>query len=382
MGRGPLDGIRIIELAGIGPGPFCGMLLADMGADVLRLDRAGSVRDTRPATPGFEATARSRPSVGIDLKHPDGVAAVLRMVEQADGLFEGNRPGVAERLGLGPEDCWARNPRLVYGRMTGWGQDGPLSQAAGHDINYIALSGVLHAIGHQGERPVPPLNLIGDFGGGGLLLAFGMVCGILEAQRSGRGQVVDAAMFEGAALLATMIFGLVGAGAWKDERGVNMLDSGIPHYDTYETADGKWISLGSLEPQFYAELLERTGLAAEGDVPDRDTDKVALRERFARLFKSRTRDEWDTVLGTSDACFAPVLAMKEAPYHPHAVARGTFVDTGGGQVVPGPAPRFSRTPGAVQRPAEWPGQSTDEGLGAWGFSPDEITDLRSAGAVK
>jgi alpha-methylacyl-CoA racemase len=382
MGRGPLDGIRIIELAGIGPGPFCGMLLADMGAEVIRLDRAGSVRAERRPGPGLEATARSRPSVGIDLKHPDGVAAVLRMVEQADGLFEGNRPGVAERLGLGPDDCWARNPRLVYGRMTGWGQDGPLNQAAGHDINYIALSGVLHAIGHQDERPVPPLNLVGDFGGGGLLLAFGMVCGILEAQRSGRGQVVDAAMFEGAALLATMIFGLVGAGVWKDERGVNMLDSGIPHYDTYETADGKWISLGSLEPQFYAELLERTGLAAEGDVPDRDTDKVALRERFARLFKSRTRDEWDALLGTSDACFAPVLAMKEAPYHPHAVARGTFVDTGGGQVVPGPAPRFSRTPGAVQRPAEWPGQSTDEGLAAWGFSPAEIADLKSSGAVK
>jgi alpha-methylacyl-CoA racemase len=223
---------------------------------------------------------------------------------------------------------------------------------------------------------------VGDFGGGGLVLAFGMVCGILEAQRSGRGQVVDAAMFEGAALLATMIFGLVGGGSWKDERGVNMLDSGIPHYDTYETADGKWISLGSLEPQFYAELLAKTGLAAEGDLPDRDTDKVALRERFTSLFKTRTRDEWDALLGDSDACFAPVLSLKEAPYHPHAVARGSFVDTGGGMVVPGPTPKFSRTPGAVQRPAEWPGQSTDEGLGAWGFSAAEIADLKATGAVK
>jgi alpha-methylacyl-CoA racemase len=382
MGRGPLEGIRIVELAGIGPGPFCGMLLADMGADVIRLDRAASVRADRLPGPGFEATARSRPSVGVDLKHPDGVATVLRMVEQADGLFEGFRPGVAERLGLGPDACWERNARLVYGRMTGWGQDGPLAQAAGHDINYIALSGVLHAIGHEGGRPVPPLNLIGDFGGGGLVLAFGMVCALLEAQRSGRGQVVDAAMFEGAAMLATMIFGLLHRGTWKDERGVNMLDSGLPYYDTYETADGKWISLGSLEPQFYAELLERTGLAADGDVPDRDTDRPALRDRFAALFRSRTRDEWDAVLGGTDACYAPVLSLGEASRHPHAMARGSFVDVGEGVLLPGPAPRFSRTPGAVQRPPEWPGQSTDEALAAWGFSADEVASLREAGAVR
>jgi alpha-methylacyl-CoA racemase len=304
------------------------------------------------------------------------------MVEQADGIFEGFRPGVAERLGLGPDACWERNPRLVYGRMTGWGQDGPLAQAAGHDINYIALSGVLHAIGREGERPVPPLNLVGDFGGGGLVLAFGMVCALLEAQRSGRGQVVDAAMFEGAALLATMIFGLLHTGTWKDERGVNMLDTGVPYYETYETADGKWISLGSLEPQFYAELLERTGLAADGDVPDRDTDRPALRDRFAALFRTRTRDEWDAVLGGTDACYAPVLSLGEAPRHPHATARGSFVDVGEGVLLPAPAPRFSRTPGAVQRPPEWPGQSTDEALAAWGFSADEVASLREAGAVR
>ncbi len=381
MGQGPLSGVRIVELVGIGPGPFCAMMLADLGADVIRVDRAAAVRPENHGTPSPDVLARGRRSIGVDLKHADGVETVLRLVEQADGLIEGFRPGVTERLGLGPDACLARNPRLVYGRMTGFGQDGPMAQMAGHDINYIAISGMLHAIGRAGERPVPPLNLVGDFGGGGLLLALGIVSAILEARTSGQGQVVDAAMIEGAALLGTMMFGMLPSGAWTDERGVNLLDTGMPYYDTYETADGRYVSLGPLEPQFYAELLQLLGVADDPGFPQRDVDNEALRDRLTAIFASKTRDEWDAILGGSDACYAPVLSMREASEHPHMVARKAFTEVDG-IVQPAPAPRFSRTPGAVSRPPEWPGSSTDAALGDWGFSTDQVAELRAAGAVR
>lgn len=377
-GMGPLDGVRVIEMAGIGPGPFAAMLLSDMGADVIRIDRPG-VRG--PAQPERDVLNRGRPSVSVDLKHPDGLVVVLRLVEQADALIEGFRPGVMERLGLGPDECLARNPRLVYGRMTGWGQDGPMAQAAGHDINYIALAGALRSFARRGERPVPPLNLVGDFGGGGMLLAFGVVCALLEAQRSGRGQVVDAAMVDGTAVLMAMIWGLRALGAWQDEPGTNLLDTGAPFYDVYECADGGLISIGALEAPFYAELLERAGIAGE-DLPaqyDREGWET-LRERFRALFATKTRAEWCAILEGTDACFAPVLSMAEAPEHPHNRARGTFVAPGG-VVQPAPAPRFSRTPGAIRRPPSAPGADTDEALRAWGFGDDEIAKLRDAGAV-
>ena len=377
---GPLAGVRVLEVAGIGPGPFCAMVLADMGADVLRIDRAGAVRGGDPSSPPTDVLNRGRRSVGVDLKHPDGAALVLRLVESADALVEGFRPGVAERLGIGPDECLARNSRLVYGRMTGWGQDGPYAAAAGHDINYIALSGVLHAVGREGGAPVPPLNLVGDFGGGGLLLAFGVVCGVLEARSSGRGQVVDAAMVDGAALLSTMVHGFLAAGLWEDRRGVNLLDTGAWFYDVYETADGRWVSVGSLEPQFFAELVARVGLG--DDVPaqyDRSS-WPAMRERLAAAFRTRTRDEWCELLEGTDVCFAPVLSLGEAPAHPHNAHRGTFTEVAG-VVQPAPAPRFSRTPGAVARPPAHAGQHTDEALADWGIGGDEVASLRASGAV-
>ncbi|MGH9058439.1 MAG: CaiB/BaiF CoA transferase family protein, partial [Acidimicrobiales bacterium] len=355
---GPLKGYTIIELAGIGPGPFAGMMLADMGADVIRVDRAQAVRDdgSRPAT---DVLARGRRSIGVDLKHPDGRDAVLRLVESADALIEGFRPGVTERLGLGPDDCLARNPKLVYGRMTGWGQEGPYAHAAGHDINYIALSGSLSTFGRAGQAPVPPVNLIGDFGGGGMLLAFGVVCAILEAGRSGAGQVIDAAMVDGAAVLASMLWGLKASGIWG-ERGTNLLDTGSWYYDAYETADGGYVSLGSLEPQFFAEMVRRTGLADDvdggGELPnphDRST-WPAMKDRMTALIRTRTRDEWCALLEGTDACFAPVLGMDEAPTHPHLAARETFIDVEG-VTQPAPAPRFSRTPATVARPPSRPG---------------------------
>jgi alpha-methylacyl-CoA racemase len=379
---GPLQGVKVVELAGIGPGPFCGMALADMGATVVRVDRAASVRDVPPTRAWPEATGRGRQSVGVDLKHPDGVATVLRLVEQADALIEGFRPGVTERLGLGPDRCLAVNPRLVYGRMTGWGQDGPLAPTAGHDIDYIALSGVLHTIGRKGERPVPPLNLVGDFGGGGMLLAFGIVCGVLEARTSGRGQVVDAAMCEGAALLNAFVYGMLGSGMWNDERGTNLLDGAAPYYDTYETSDGKHVAVGAIEPQFYAALLDGLGLQAS-DLPDQD-DRAswdALRERFAAVFRTRTRDEWERTFGGTDACVTPVLSLTEAPDHPHNRARGAFVEVGG-VTVPAPAPRFSRTPPEISGPPAYPGQHTGDVLAAWGFDAAEVEALRASGAVK
>jgi len=379
---GPLKGYRVVELAGIGPGPFAGMMLADMGAEVLRVDRAAAVREG--ASPPFaDVLGRGRRSVGVDLKHPEGRDAVLRLVESADALIEGFRPGVTERLGLGPDDCMARNPRLVYGRMTGWGQDGPYANAAGHDINYIALSGTLGMIGRKGEAPVPPLNLVGDFGGGGMLLAFGIVCAMLEATRSGQGQVIDAAMVDGAALLAAMMHGLRATGMWQ-ERGTNLLDTGAFFYEVYETADGRHISLGSIEPQFYAQMAELSGLAQEpGGVPEQNdrSSWPSLKQRMAGLIKTKTRDEWCALMEGTDACFAPVLDPDEAPSHPHNRHRATFVDIAG-VTQPAPAPRFSRTVAEVERPPARAGQHTDEALADWGFAADELSKLREVGAIK
>lgn len=378
---GPLAGMRVLEIAGIGPGPFAAMLLADMGAEVLRIDRAQTVHGGDPAHPPFDVLARSRRSIGIDFKRPEGVDTMLRLVEQADVLTEGFRPGVMERLGLGPDVCLARNARLVYGRMTGWGQDGPMAQAAGHDINYIALAGALHGIGRVGEKPVPPLNLVGDFGGGGMLLAYGITCALLERARSGRGQVVDAAMVDGAAVLMSMFHGMHKAGLWRDERGVNLLDTGSHFYDTYETSDGKYISLGSIEPQFYAQLVKLAGL--EGAELPRQMDRAqwpAMKLRLDALFKTKTREEWCRIMEGTDVCFAPVLTLEEAPKHPHNVARGTFLEVAG-TLQAAPAPRFSRSQPARPTPPPHAGQHTDEALADWGFSRAEIAGLREAKAI-
>ena len=378
---GPLSGYRIIELAGIGPGQMCAMLLSDMGADVLRIDRTadaglGIAMDTK-----YALLNRGRRSVALDLKKPEAIEAVLKLVEKADGLIEGFRPGVTERLGLGPDVCLKRNPRLVYGRMTGWGQEGPMAHAAGHDINYIALSGALHSIWRRGEAPVPPLNLVGDFGGGALYLALGMVAGILETQKSGKGQVVDAAMVDGAASLMTAIYGIHGSGRWTDNRGDNILDSGAHYYDVYETKDGKYVSIGSIETKFYDELLELSGLKKEELARQNDREKwPAMKQKVAACFKTRTRDEWCKIMEGSDVCFAPVLSMTEAPKHPHNRHRGTFIEDDG-VVQPGPAPRFSRTPSKIQRPPARAGEHTDEALRDWGFSAPELERLHKAAAI-
>jgi alpha-methylacyl-CoA racemase len=364
----------VVEFAGIGPGPFCAMLLSDMGAEVIRIDRKGG-RSPHKAEVGM----RGRRAVALDLKKPEAVEAALKLIEQADALIEGFRPGVMERLGLGPDVCLKRNPRLIYGRMTGWGQTGPLANAAGHDINYIALTGALHGIGHKGGRPVPPLNLVGDFGGGALYLAFGIACGLLEAKASGKGQVVDAAMTDGAASLMSMFFGLHAMGMWADERGANLLDSAAHFYDTYETKDGKFVALGSIEPQFYKEMLEKTGISdpAFGAQMDR-TAWPALKEKLAAAIRTKTRDEWDAIMLGSDVCYAPVLSLAEAPKHPHNVARQTFVDVAG-VVQPAPAPRFSRTAPQVQGPPQ--AADNEASLGAWGFGAADIEALRNAGAI-
>jgi alpha-methylacyl-CoA racemase len=378
---GPLQGVSIVELVGIGPGPFAAMLLADMGADVVRVHRTQSVAAGFDPG-GVPVLDRNRRSSGGDLKHADGVETVLRLVDSADAVVEGFRPGVTERLGLGPEECLARNPRLVYGRMTGWGQEGPMADAAGHDINYIALAGALAHFGRKGELPTPPINVVGDFGGGGMFLAFGTVCGILEARTSGQGQVVDAAMVDGAAVLMSMIWGFRTLGIFnEDVRGTNMLDTGAPFYDSYRCADGKEIALGSLESQFYAELLRLTGLDGE-DLPEQ-MDREGwprLRERLTQVFATKTRAEWCEVLEGSDACFAPVLTMTEAAEHPHIKGRGTVIEHEG-VLQPGPAPRFSRTKPEVRTSAAKPGAHTDEVLTERGFSADEITELRDAGAI-
>ncbi len=381
MGKfmGPLAGIKVIEFAGLGPAPFCGMMLADMGAEVLRIDRKGGGPDLLGQR--HDVLARGRRSVGLDLKQPPGVETALRLIDSADVLLEGFRPGVMERLGLGPEVCRRRNPRLVYARMTGWGQDGPLAKAAGHDINYIALSGALSAIGRPGGAPVPPLNLVGDFGGGGMLMAFGIACALLEAGRSGQGQVVDAAMADGAALLTSMIYSLRGNGLWPGGRGENLLDGGAPHYGTYECADGKWVAIGPLEPQFYALFLEKCGIDDPdfADPADR-SHWPRLRAKLETLFKSRPRAEWCTLLEGSDACFAPVLDFDEAPAHPHNRARGSFF-TQGGIVQPAPAPHFDRTPASPGGQPPAPGEHTEAALADWGFSPGEIAGLRAATVI-
>jgi len=377
---GPLRGTRVIEVAGIGPGPFCAMVLSDLGAEVLRIDRSAAVRAERDERARFDVLARGRKSVGLDLKHPDGVAALLRLVERADVLTEGFRPGVMERLGLGPEICLARNPRLVYGRMTGWGQTGPLAQAAGHDINYIALAGCLAHLGRRGEAPLPPLNLVGDFGGGGMLLALGIVAALVERGRSGQGQVVDAAMVDGAALLMAFIHGFYSLGGWG-ERGTNLLDTGAHFYEAYETRDGKHISVGSIEPQFYAELVKLAGLEGEKLPAQMDrTQWPAMKQRLAKIFATKTRDEWCRIMEGTDVCFAPILTIPEAYVHPHNVERETFVEVDGVK-QPGPAPRFSRTPCEVARPPPAAGEHTDEALGEWGFSSEEIGKLREAKAI-
>ena len=378
---GPLTGIKVVELAGIGPGPFCAMMLSDMGAEVLRVDRIGDADLGLDVDPRFSVLERGRRSIAVDLKHPAGVGAVKRLIARADALIEGFRPGVMERLGLGPDECLALNPRLVYGRMTGWGQEGPMAHAAGHDINYIALAGVLHSIGRKDGPPTPPLNLVGDFGGGGMYLAFGIVCALLEAGRSGQGQVVDAAMVDGAASLAAAVFGLRAMGIWSDERGVNILDSGAPWYDVYETADGKHVSIGSIEKRFYAELLKLTGLEGEPLPSQRDRARwPELRERFAKVFKQKTREEWRTIMEGSDVCFAPVLSMAEAAAHPHNRERGTFVEVDG-VPQPAPAPRFSRSRPAIQRPPARRGEHTETALADWGFDAGEIATLRAQKAI-
>lgn len=371
--------MRVLEVGGIGPGPFCGQMLSDMGADVIRIDKregAGSIVPRK-----FDVWQRGRRSITLDLKKEEGKAAALKLIENADALIEGFRPGVMEKLGLGPDVCLERNPRLVYGRMTGWGQDGPLSQAAGHDINYIALSGALHAIGTAGEKPVPPLNLIGDLGGGGMMLAFGIMCGVFEANRSGKGQVVDATMVDGAASLMGFFYGLWNAGLWSANRGTNLLDGGAPFYDTYQTKDDKYISVGAIEPQFYTLLLELTGI----DDPDFDVQfDIAkwplLKKKTAAVFRQKTRDEWCDLLEGSDVCFAPVLSFEEAINHPHNKERNVFVKIGD-TVQPAPAPRFSRTRPDIPDPAPEPGADNETALIDWRFTQAEVDHLIKTGAL-
>jgi alpha-methylacyl-CoA racemase len=377
---GPLQGIKVLEFEAIGPGPFCGMVLADLGADVLVVDR--------PSDPGLglgrgrnvEVMMRGKRSLTLDLKSKDGVAAALELAARADALIEGFRPGVMERLGLGPDVLLAKNPKLIYGRMTGWGQDGPLAARAGHDINYIALTGLLHAIGRAGQSPAPPLNLVGDFGGGGMLLALGIACALVETGRSGKGQVVDAAMVEGAGLLGAMFSGMLASKRWNESaRGVNLLDSGAPWYDAYETKDGKYVSIGSIEPKFYADLLQRLGLEKEALPAQMDVAQwPVLRKRFGEVFRSKTRDEWCTAFEGSDACFAPVLTFSEARGHAHNAARGGYVEVAG-IPQPAPAPRFSRTPGAVARKPPERGEGGRAALGDWGLAASEIDKLKGLG---
>ncbi|MCX8086457.1 MAG: CoA transferase [Rhodocyclaceae bacterium] len=382
---GPLAGLRVIEFAGIGPGPFCGMLLADMGAEVLVIDRKLAHPDTAEIdmfNPGRAAvTRRGKRSVALDLKSPEGVAVALDLIERADVLIEGFRPGVMERLGLGPNLCLAKNPRLIYGRMTGWGQTGPLAQRAGHEIDYLAISGALFLGGHADEKPSAPPTLAGDMGGGAMLLAFGILCALYEREKSGQGQVIDAAITDGAALLMALIYALKGGGHWRNERGVNLVDGGAHFYDSYACADGKWLAVGPLEPRFYREFLARLGL----DDPEfQDQYDAArwprLKEKLAARFKTKSRDAWCEVFADSDACVAPVLDLEEAPRHPHNVARGSFTEIAG-IIQPAPAPRFSRTPGEIQGPPPLPGEHTRTALAEWGIAPERIEALAACGAI-
>jgi alpha-methylacyl-CoA racemase len=378
---GPLTGLRVVELASIGPGPLCAMLLADLGAEVIRIDRTEPSGLGVPMDVKFEVSGRNRRSVALDIKNPAGRDAALRLIDRADVLIEGFRPGVAERLGLGPEACHARNPGLVFGRMTGFGQTGPLSQAAGHDLNYIALTGALHAIGGK-DKPIPPLNLVGDYGGGALYLAFGILSAIFERSRSGQGQVVDAAMVDGASSLMSIFFGMAASGAWNvNERAANLLDGGSPFYDTYATADGQWVSIGSLEPKFFAELVQRIGL--DTSYLKRQYDRRCwpeMRADITRLIAAKSRDEWSALLEGTDVCFAPVLRIDEVAQHPHALARGGYIELNG-ITQPAPAPRFSRSQPARPTPPVKAGTHTDSILAEAGFSTDEIAALRSAGVA-
>ncbi|MDF1687572.1 MAG: alpha-methylacyl-CoA racemase [Parvibaculaceae bacterium] len=376
MGKGPLSGIKVVEFAGIGPGPFCGMLLSDMGADVVRIDRKGGFGGSK-----FDITARGRRSIAMDLKKPEAVEACLKLIEEADMLQEGFRPGVMERLGLGPDVCFKRNPKLVYGRMTGWGQTGPMAKAAGHDLNYISLTGAAHAIGRPGEKPVPPLNLVGDFGGGALYLALGMVSALNHAQRTGEGQVIDAAMTDGATSLMAMFYGFTGSGMWEDTHGTNMLDGGAHFYDTYETSDGKWVSIGSIEPQFYALLREKMGLEDSYWDDQMNREKwPEMTEKLAVIFKTKTRDEWCEIMEGTDICFAPILSIKETIDHPHNKARETVVEIDG-VVQPNIAPRFAGTPSEIQGPVPAIGEHNEEALSDWGFSAEDVAALKTAEAI-
>ena len=379
--KGPLTGLRVVELGGVGPVPFCCMLLADLGAEVIRIDRPPGYDGGVPVDTRFNLLNRGRRNLALDLKKKEAVATVLKLVENADAQVEGFRPGVAEKLGLGPEDCLRANPKLVYGRMTGWGQEGPLAQAPGHDLNYVSLTGVVHSVGMAGGPPVIPLNLAGDFGGGSLYLALGVVSAILESHRSGQGQVVDAAMVDGSASLMTLFYGLRAAGYWTDDRGTNRLDSGAPWYNVYQAKDGLWVSVGANEARFWRNLLAVLGLR-EDDMPDQHdrTRWPEMHERLSAAFRTRTRDEWCQLADGREACVTPVLSMAEAPNHPHLRARETLVEYEG-VVQPAPAPRFSRTPGAIQRPPASAGEHSEEVLRDWGFTPDEISALREAAAI-
>ncbi len=382
--KGPLSGYRIIEIAGIGPGPFAAMMLADMGAEVIRVERTQAVRGPAPDKAHFDVLLRGRRNIAIDLKSGDGVETLLALVEKADALIEGFRPGVMERLGVGPDVCLQRNPKLVFGRMTGWGQEGPYASSAGHDINYIALAGALAHFSRAGEAPVPPLNMVGDFGGGGMFLAYGVVCALLESQRSGKGQVIDAAMVDGAAVLMSMFWALKSAGIFNEEApGTNLLDTGAHFYDVYECADRKYVSVGSIEPQFYALLLEKTGLT-DDDAFAKQMDSAqwpALKKRLAEVMRTKTSAQWCAIMEGTDICFAPVLTMSQAAQHPHNVARNTFVDIAGVK-QPAPAPRFSRTATATPTPPAHPGQHSREILADWGFAPSQVDTLLASGAVK
>ena len=378
---GPLSGKRIIEIAGIGPGPFCAMLLSDLGAEVIRVDRASTVADELPDFPSLDLLNRGRRSIGINLKDPEGVATVLKLIESSDALIEGFRPGVAERLGIGPEDCLTRNPKLIYGRMTGWGQYGSYSSMAGHDINYIALSGVLGMIGRKDEKPVPPVNLIGDFGGGGMILALGVCAALVEVASSGNGQVIDAAMTDGSALLATMVHSFKAMGIWGD-RGTNLLDTGAPFYDVFECSDGKFISIGSIEPQFYSELLRITGLDQQENPKQMDRQSWdEMKSKIASAIKSKSREEWENLMEGTDVCFAPVLTIDEAYDHPHNLERNTFIEVAGVK-QPAPAPRFSRTPASITSPPPHPGEHTEEILLDSGFTISEISSLKEQNVIR
>lgn len=379
---GPLKGYTIIEIAGLGPGPFAAMSLADMGATVVRVERPQGGLFAAQQDARLDLLNRNKRCIGINLKTSEGVDTVLAMLEQADALLEGNRPGVMERLGLGPDVCLQRNPRLVYGRMTGWGQDGPMAGEVGHDLNYIALSGALHAMGRAGEKPAIPLNLVGDFGGGGLMLAYGIVCALLETAKSGQGQVVDAAMIDGAANLMTSTFAANQVGFWSDQRGTNVLDSGAPFYEVYETADARYITIAAVEPQFYAALLEALGPDAAGLENQWDmANWPAMKTQLEAVFKRKTRDEWDAFFAGADICYAPVLSMEEVRHHPHHQARNTFVDDG--EVwQPAPAPRFSRTPGEISQPPVEIGTHSRQILEELGLGDEQIAELLASGAIK